>query len=53
MVQSTEQLEAQLLTLPQADRARLAEVLLASLDAEIEAGPVAQVFADASRRLSA
>ena len=81
MVRTTEQLESQLLTLPPADRARLAELLLASLDAETEAGPVAaaedawrvegehrlaelraglvagvpaaQVFADASRRLSA
>lgn len=41
MVQSTQQLEAQLLTLPPADRARLAEILLSCLDAEIEAGPVA------------
>jgi putative addiction module component (TIGR02574 family) len=39
MVRSTEQLEAQLLTLPTADRARLAEILLASLDAEAETGP--------------
>ncbi len=43
MVRSTEGLEAQLLTLPAADRARLAEILLASLDAEVEAGPVAEI----------
>jgi hypothetical protein len=39
MVRSTEHLETQLLPLPTADRARLAEILLASLDAEAEAGP--------------
>ena len=43
MVRSTDQLEAQLLTLPPADRARLAELLIASLDSDVEAGPVAAV----------
>jgi len=33
MVRSSDSLESQLLTLPPADRARLAELLLASLDA--------------------
>ena len=42
MVRRTEGLEAQLLTLPPADRARLAELLIASLDAEVDAGPVAE-----------
>lgn len=41
MVRSTEQLEAQLLTLSPADRARLAEILIASLDADAASGPVA------------
>ena len=56
MVRSTEQLESQLLTLPPADRARLAELLLASLDAETEAGPVAATEdawrAEGERRLA-
>lgn len=45
MVRSTDTLEAQLLSLPPADRARLAEVLLASLDAEVAQGPSAAVEA--------
>lgn len=56
MVRSTEQLESQLLTLPPADRARLAELLLASLDAETEAGPMAAAEdawrAEGERRLA-
>jgi putative addiction module component (TIGR02574 family) len=55
MVRSTDALEAQLLELPPADRARLAEILLASLDAEVVAGPSAEVEAlwraEAERRL--
>ena len=45
MVRSPESLEAQLLNLPPADRARLAEVLLASLDADVARGPSAEVEA--------
>lgn len=45
MVRSPDTLEAELLRLPAADRARLAEVLLTSLDAETAAGPVAEVEA--------
>ncbi len=56
MVRSTDALESQLLTLPPADRARLVEVLLASLDAETEGGPVADIeaawTAEAERRLA-
>ena len=56
MVRSTDGLEAQLLTLPAADRARLAEILLASLDAEVDAGPVAEIEEawrlEAERRLA-
>ncbi len=43
MVRSPESLESQLLTLPHADRARLAELLLASLDADIDSGPTTAV----------
>lgn len=39
MVRSSDSLESQLLTLPPADRARLAELLLASLDSDLDAGP--------------
>ncbi len=56
MVRSTDNLESQLLTLPPADRARLAELLLASLDTETDAGPVAAVESawrdEAARRLA-
>jgi putative addiction module component (TIGR02574 family) len=56
MVRSTDSLESQLLTLPLADRARLVEVLLASLDQEVETGPVAEIesawAAEAERRLA-
>ena len=56
MVRSTDSLESQLLTLPPADRARLVEVLLASLDQEVESGPVAEIeaawAAEAERRLA-
>lgn len=56
MVRSTNSLEAQLLTLPSADRARLAELLLASLDSEAEAGPIAGAEhvwrAESERRLA-
>lgn len=56
MVHLTDALESQLLTLPPADRARLAELLVASLDAEVESGPAAEIeaawFAEAERRLS-
>lgn len=56
MVRLTDSLESQLLTLPPADRARLAEVLLASLDQEGEGGPVAEIeaawTAEAERRLA-
>ena len=45
MVRSTDSLEAQLLNLPPADRARLAEVLLASLDADVARGPSTDVEA--------
>ena len=37
MVRSSDSLESQLLTLPPADRARLAELLLASLDTDLDA----------------
>lgn len=56
MVRSTDILEAQLLSLPPADRARLAEVLLASLDADVAQGPSAEVEAlwraEGERRLA-
>lgn len=56
MVRSTDSLESQLLTLPPADRARLVEVLLESLDQEAESGPVAEIeaawAAEAERRLA-
>jgi putative addiction module component (TIGR02574 family) len=56
MVESTDSLESQLLTLPPAARARLVEVLLASLDQEVESGPAAEVeaawMAEAERRLA-
>lgn len=56
MVRSTDTLEAQLLSLAPADRARLAEVLLASLDADVAQGPSAEVEAlwraEGERRLS-
>lgn len=39
MVRSSDTLESQVLTLPPADRARLAELLLASLDADALAEP--------------
>jgi len=42
MVRSNDQLEAQLLSLPSSDRARLAEVLLASLEAANTAGSLAE-----------
>lgn len=38
MARSSDSLESQLLTLPPADRARLAELPLASLDIDIDAG---------------
>ena len=56
MVRSTDSLESQLLTLPPADRARLIEVLLESLDQEAESGPVAEIeaawVAEAERRVA-
>lgn len=56
MVRSTDTVEAQLLSLPMADRARLAEVLLASLDADVAQGPSAEVEAlwraEGERRLA-
>lgn len=56
MVRTRDTLEAQLLGLPTADRARLAEVLLASLDAEEEAVPAAEIeaawVAEGERRLA-
>lgn len=45
MVRSHDSLESQLLSLPQRDRARLAEVLLASLDEEHDPASVAEVEA--------
>lgn len=48
MVRSSDSLESQLLTLPPADRARLAELLLASLDTDLDAGS-ATVIEDAWR----
>jgi putative addiction module component (TIGR02574 family) len=55
MVRSTDTLETQLLHLPRGDRARLAEVLLASLDADVASGPSAEVEAlwraEAERRV--
>ena len=45
MVRSPDTLESELLRLPPAVRARLAEVLLASLDADAKAGPAAEVEA--------
>ena len=56
MVRSNDSLESQLLSLPQRDRARLAEVLLASLDDEHGPEPVAEVEAawraEGERRLA-
>jgi putative addiction module component (TIGR02574 family) len=56
MVHLSDALETQLLTLPPAERARLVEVLVASLDADVESGPAAEIeaawFAEAERRLS-
>jgi putative addiction module component (TIGR02574 family) len=56
MVRSNDSLESQLLALPLEDRARLVEVLLASLDQEVESGPVAEIeaawAAEAERRLA-
>ena len=56
MVESTDSFESQLLTLPPAARARLVEVLLASLDQEVESGPAAEVeaawMAEVERRLA-
>ncbi len=55
MVRSNDQLEAQLLGLPSSDRARLAEILLASLDAANTAGSLAETEkawrAESERRL--
>jgi putative addiction module component (TIGR02574 family) len=55
MVRSADSLESQLLTLPPADRARLAELLLASLDSEVAVEPAAAIEeawrAEAMRRL--
>ena len=56
MVRSNDNLETELLNLPPGDRARLAEVLLASLDADNHLGPVAEVQAawqaEGERRLA-
>ena len=56
MVESTDDFASQLLTLPPAVRARLVEVLLASLDDEVESGPSAAIeaawIAEAERRLA-
>ncbi len=56
MVRSTDALEAQLLSLAPADRARLAEVLLASLDDDLVQGTSEEVEAlwraEGERRLS-
>ena len=56
MVRSTDTLAAELLNLPQADRARLAEVLLASLDGDLVDGPSTEVEAawqiEGERRLA-
>ena len=56
MVESTDDFASQLLTLPPAVRARLVEVLLASLDEEVESGPSAEIeaawVAEAERRLA-
>lgn len=43
MVRSADSLESQLLTLPPADRARLAELLLASLDSDVAEEPAAAI----------
>jgi putative addiction module component (TIGR02574 family) len=55
MVRTTDSLEAQLLRLPAEDRARLAEVLLASLDTE-DAASVSEFdaawLAECERRLA-
>lgn len=55
MVRSADSLESQLLTLPPADRARLAELLLASLDSDVGVEPAAAIEeawrAEAMRRL--
>ena len=56
MVRTPDSLEAQLLRLPAADRARLAELLLESLDAEEGSAPPADAeaawAAEAERRLA-
>ena len=56
MVRSNENIETELLNLPPGDRARLAEVLIASLHTESERGPVAEVEAawqaEGERRLA-
>jgi putative addiction module component (TIGR02574 family) len=56
MVRSNDNLETELLSLPPRDRARLAEVLLASLDSEPEIEPVREVEAawraEGERRLA-
>ena len=56
MVRSIDSLESLLLTLPPAARARLVETLLASLDHDVESGPVAEIeaawLAEAERRLA-
>jgi putative addiction module component (TIGR02574 family) len=55
MVRSADSLESQLLTLPPADRARLAELLLASLDDNVAVEPASAIEeawrAEAMRRL--
>jgi putative addiction module component (TIGR02574 family) len=56
MLRSNESLEAQLLNLPPHDRARLAEVLLASLDAGTDPSQIAEIEAawrtEGERRLA-
>jgi len=52
MVRSPDVLEAQLLRLPPADRARLAELLLTSLDEGEEPGAEAAWAEEAERRLA-
>ncbi len=56
MVRSNDRLETELLSLPPKDRARLAEVLLSSFDADSSLEPVADVEpawqAEGERRLA-
>ncbi len=56
MVRSPDHLETQLLSLPPGDRARLAEVLLASLDRSVDPGSAAELDAawqaEGERRLA-